>query len=303
MKILISGSSGLIGSALASHLSRRGDTVVRLVRRELHGSVDTCFWDPSGNILKVSDVEGFDSVVHLAGENLASRRWSKFGMAVIRESRVGSTRLLCTRLAELEHPPKVLISASAIGIYGSRGDEVLTEESPIGEGFLAELGQAWEDAARPAIEAGIRVVFPRFGIVLSARGGALKKMLPPFRFGMGGPLGNGRQFWSWIAIDDAISALCHLLSRDVLRGPVNLVAPQPVSNSEFTRTLGNVLSRPAVIPVPPFILRLALGRMADEALLSSSRVVPSVLKKSGFSFLYPELRSAFQSCLKNQIDP
>ena len=293
-KILITGASGLIGSALARRLEEEGCQVVRLGRRSGTEQAGEPHWDPAKGELRGSDLEGFDAVIHLAGENLAAGRWTDARMRALRESRVAGTQLLCSRLADLGQPPKVLVNASAIGFYGSRGEEVLTEASVAGAGFLADLGAQWEKAAVPAIGAGIRVVFARFGIVLSAHGGALGKMVPLFRLGLGGVLGNGRQFWSWIEIGDAVEALLHILRHEALSGPVNVVSPQPVSNREFTQVLGRVLARPTVFPVPGPILRCAVGRMADEALLASQRVAPEKLIGSGFKFRYPNLEGAMR---------
>ncbi len=296
-RILITGASGLIGSALARRLEEDGSEVVRLGRRNGTEPANGLCWDPANGELRGSDLEGFDAVVHLAGENLAAGRWTDARMCALRESRVAGTHLLCSRLADLSQPPKVLVNASAIGFYGSRGEEVLTEASAAGTGFLAELGGLWEKAAAPVIGVGIRVVYARFGIVLSANGGALGKMVPLFRFGLGGVLGNGNQFWSWIEIGDAVRALVHILRHEALSGPVNVVSAQPVSNREFTQVLGKVLSRPTVFPVPAPILRCAVGRMADEALLASQRVAPEKLIGSGYVFRHPGLESAMRHLL------
>jgi uncharacterized protein len=243
-------------------------------------------------------VEGFDHVVHLAGENIAAGRWTPARKAVLRDSRIQGTRLLAETLAGLRHPPRVFVSASAIGYYGNRGDEVMHEESPRGIGFLPDLCQEWESAAGPMSASGIRVVHPRFGIVLSPAGGALGRMLTPFKLGVGGVVGSGKQWMSWISLKDAASALAYCLENDSLRGPVNLVAPQAVTNRDFTRILGRVLKRPAVLPAPAFALRLALGEMADDLLLSSLRVEPSRLLAAGYPFLYPGLESALRHLLE-----
>jgi uncharacterized protein (TIGR01777 family) len=239
-------------------------------------------------------LEAVDAVVHLAGENIASGRWTASKRARIRDSRVRGTHLLAQTLAAMTSPPRAFLSASAIGIYGDRGDELLHEESATGEGFLATLGREWEAAADPARERGIRVVCLRLGVVLSPRGGALAKMLPPFRLGLGGVLGKGSQWFSWIALEDALTAIEHLLTAEAVQGPVNLVAPRPVTNREFTKTLGRVLRRPTICPVPSVLLRLAFGKMADEALLASVRVEPRVLQEAGFQFAHPQLEEALR---------
>lgn len=302
MKVLVTGSSGLIGSALLTELKRRGNSVHVLVRNESQRGPNTIFWNPASAILEATDLEGFEAVVHLAGESLAAGRWTQSRLNSIRNSRIASTQLLCRTLAKLSHPPRVLASASAIGFYGSRADEVLTEESATGSGFLAELGVEWEETAKSAADSGIRVALLRFGLVLSSDGGALEKMLTPFRFCLGGSLGTGRQFWSWIEIDDAIRAICHTLEMADLSGPVNIVSPQPVSNREFTKTLGHVLSRPAICTVPSAALRLVMGRMADEAILSSARVKPERLIESGFQFRHPDLTGALEHLLKGESE-
>src|ERR1700751_4279316 len=273
-RVLVSGASGLIGSALIPSLKSRGFHVLRLARG---GSVSTnqVAWDPS-QPLSPEAVTGVQAWVHLPGGSVPSR-WSDSKKVKIRNSRVDSTSTLAQALARTEKRPQVFVSASAIGIYGNRGDEVLREESTPGNGFLAEVCREWEAAAQPAADAGIRCAQIRTGVVLSAEGGALQKMLPPFRMGVGGTLGPGRQWMSWIHIQDMVGAINHILKTDLLRGPVNLVAPKPVTNAEFTKTLGSVLSRPTVFPVPAFIMKLAFGRMAEEVLLSSQRVEPTKL--------------------------
>ncbi|MFQ5915907.1 MAG: TIGR01777 family oxidoreductase, partial [Nitrospinota bacterium] len=238
-----------------------------------------------------------DAAVHLSGENIGEGRWTAAKKAAIRDSRVKSTRLLAETLARLEQPPRVFVCASAVGYYGDRGEEVLREESPLGSGFLPDLSLEWESAAEPAVQKGIRVVHLRNGIVLSPKGGALAKMLPPFKLGLGGKLGSGRQYVSWISLDDMVGVIRHALERESLSGPVNAVAPNPVTNAEFTQTLGRVLSRPTVFQVPAFTLRLAFGEMADAALLASARVEPARLLASGYSFRHPELEGALRHIL------
>jgi uncharacterized protein (TIGR01777 family) len=296
MRVLISGSSGLVGSALIPSLVQGGHTVVRLARSGT-GGTDRILWNPAAKEIAPASIKGFDAVVHLAGENIAGARWTEERKRKIRDSRTPPTRLLSGALARLEQPPRVLICASAIGYYGNRGSEILNEQSKAGTGFLAEVCREWEDATSPAVEKGIRVVHLRIGLVLSPKGGALAKMLPPFQLGLGGPLGDGSQFMSWIAIDDLVGAIQHLLTAETLNGPVLAVSPNPVTNREFTKTLGHVLSRPAFIPVPAFALRLAFGEMADALLLASTRARPERLLESGYQFLFPELEAALRHVL------
>lgn len=297
MKILVTGASGLIGSALVPFLSAGGHDVIRLVRSEPKAGEAAVRWDPEAGTIDAAGLDGLDAVVHLAGENVAEGRWTAEKKRRIRDSRVKGTRLLCEALAGLARPPRVLVSASAVGYYGDRGDELLTEESPPGSGFLAGVAREWEAAAEPARRAGIRVVHPRMGAVLTPAGGALAKMLPPFRAGLGGRVGSGRQYLSWIAIDDLLGAILHLLVTEVLQGPVNVVAPRPVTSSEFAATLGRVLGRPARLAMPAFAARLAFGEMADEVLLASARVTPERLVASGYRFRYPELEGALRHLL------
>jgi uncharacterized protein (TIGR01777 family) len=273
MNILVTGSTGLIGAALLPQLA--GHTVTRYNR----------FAPPS--------LEGFDAVVHLAGESIAGR-WTAAKKERIRASRRDGTRTLCEGLARCAKKPRVLLCASAIGIYGDRQDEKLTEDSPPGTGFLADVVREWESATLPATETGMRVVNLRFGVVLSAQGGALKQMLPAFRFGAGGIIGSGRQCWSWVALPDVVAAIQHALTTDSLRGPVNVVAPFPVMNRAFTRTLGRVLHRPTIVPVPAWAVKLMLGEMGEALLLASTRVEPRRLLASGFKFQLPELEEALQ---------
>ncbi len=296
MNMLVSGASGLIGSALVGRLKTEGHSILRLVRKP-PVSPDQIQWDPIGASIDAEKLGGLDAVVHLAGDPIASGRWTPRKKARIRESRVRGTEFLAKTLSSLSQPPKTFLCASAIGIYGERGDEILREESPPGRGFLAQVGHAWEKATQPLQENGIRVVHLRFGIVLHPDGGALAKMLPPFRLGVGGPLGNGRQFMSWISREDAIGAILHAAGHRTLVGPLNVVAPQPIRNLEFTRTLGNLLSRPAILPVPPVALRILFGEMADEALLASTRVEPAKLLATGYTFRHPDLESALRAVL------
>jgi hypothetical protein len=296
MKIAITGSSGLIGKVLVPFLSTGGHDVARLVRKQGRLAADEIRWDPAAARLDAAALEGIDAVVHLAGESVAAR-WTAAKKAAIRDSRVEGTRLLAKTLAELSRPPKALIAASAIGYYGDRGPTALEEDAAPGAGFLAEVCREWEAAADPARQAGIRVAHMRIGVVLSTAGGALATMLTPFRLGAGGVVGGGDQYMSWIALDDVVGALHHALMTKELSGPVNTVAPNPVTNRDFTKTLGRVLSRPTLFPVPAFAARLAFGEMADELLLSSTRVVPARLTASGYEFRFPRLEEALRHLL------
>lgn len=297
MKVLLSGSSGLVGSALVPFLTSGGHQVVRLVRSQPRAEGSEVRWDPEAGDIDAAGLKGLDAAVHLAGESIAAGRWTAAKKARILESRVKGTRLIAEALAGLEQPPKVLVSASAIGYYGDRGEETLREESGSGSAFLSEVCRQWEAATEPATAAGIRVVNLRFGIILSLAGGALPRLLTPFRLGVGGRLGSGRQFMSWIAIDDVIGVILHALTTEALRGPVNAVVPQPVTNREFTKTLGRVLGRPTLFPLPAFAARLALGEMADELLLASQRVESARLTASGYQFRFPDLESALRHLL------
>ena len=291
MRVLLSGSSGLVGSALLAWLGEQGAEVARIVRSNLGGGSDTIFWQPELGILDPAQLEGFELVIHLAGENLASGRWTTARKRRIRDSRVVGTRLLSERLASLSRPPKAFFCASAIGFYGNRGDELLNEASQPGAGFLAEVTQEWESATQAAASKGIRVALLRFGIILSRNGGALAKMLLPFQLGFGGQVGRGDQYWSWIAIDDVIGAIEHILEKESLHGPINLVSPQPLTNLDFTRALGEALHRPTFFAMPAFVARLALGEMAEETLLASTWVEPARLLASGYRFRYQSLEA------------
>lgn len=297
MKMVVSGASGLVGLALTASLVAGGNRVRRLVRREPDQGAGDIAWDPAAGRLGPADLEGVDAVVHLGGESIASGRWSEEKRKRIRDSRVGSTRLLAETLARMERPPQVLICASAVGYYGDRGHECLSEEAAAGKSFLAQVCAEWEAAAEPARAAGIRVVNLRFGVVLAPNGGALRQMLPLFRLGLGGRLGTGDQYWSWIGIDDAVGAVEHVLAVDSLSGPVNVTAPVPVTNREFTAVLARVLRRPAWLPAPSAALRLALGPMADELLLASTRALPKQLLDSGYVVRHAELESALRYLL------
>jgi uncharacterized protein (TIGR01777 family) len=294
MRVAVTGSSGLIGSALVRSLHNDSHEVVRVVR-SASGDDGTVVWDPMRGAIDAAGLEGVDAVVHLAGAGIGDERWSDDRKREIRESRTNGTALLARTLAELTPRPAVLLSGSAIGYYGDRGDEVCTEASPAGTGFLAEVCEAWEAAAAPAAEAGVRTAFLRTGIVQTKAGGALKKTLPLFKLGLGGRFGSGRQWWSWISLTDEIGAIRHLLDHDV-SGPVNLTAPAPVTNAEYTSTLGSVLGRPTVVPVPSFGPKLLLGAEGAQAmLLDGQRVLPSVLERDGYPFLHPTLEAALRA--------
>jgi uncharacterized protein (TIGR01777 family) len=295
MDVVVSGATGLIGTALVTRLRSGGHRVRRLVRH--HPAPDDITWDPGAGRLDGAALEGVDGVVHLAGAGIGDHRWTPAYKRQIMESRTGPTALLATTLAGMARPPSVLVSASAVGYYGDRGDTVLDERSPAGTDFLAEVCTAWEAATEPAARAGIRVVHVRTGIVLAANGGALAKLLPLFRFGLGGRFARGRQWQSWISLDDEVGAIVHLLGADV-RGAANLTAPFPVTNAEFATTLGKVLHRPSVLPIPSFGPKLLLGSEAAEAILfASQRVMPAVLRSSGYSFRHHTLDVALRSVL------
>jgi hypothetical protein len=293
-RVLVTAASGLIGSSVVARLAQEGHQVVRLVRREAI-SADEVSWQPAQGVLDQGSLEGFDAVVHLSGAGIGDKRWNKGRKRILFDSRIESTTLLSTALAGLARPPAVLVSASAIGFYGSRGNEILTEESDPGDDFLAGLCVAWEAATAPAAAAGIRVVNIRTGLVLDAGGGFLGPMLPLFRLGVGGRLGSGRQWWSWIAKVDEVGAILHLLGSD-LAGPVNLTAANPITNAGFAQTLGTVLSRPALVPVPKFALEIRLGReMTAATALASERVETSRLHGDGYRFIWPDLGPALQA--------
>ena len=299
MNIVISGSRGFLGSALVASLTAAGHRVARLVRSQRSsgaGPEAEISWNLEEAYVDTAKLEAKDAVIHLAGEPIPGR-WTPKKKARILESRVKGTRLLAEALSHLTHPPAVWVCASAIGYYGDRGKEVLREESPPGTGFLSQVCQEWEAATEPAAKRGIRVVRLRTGIVLGAGGGALAQMLLPFRLGVGGRIGSGMQYMSWIALDDLVGAVQHVLTAASLQGPVNAVAPTPVTNREFTKTLGKVLSRPTIFPLPAFAVRLAFGQMGEEALLGSQRVEPARLKGSGYAFRYPELEGALRHVL------
>lgn len=299
-KILVSGVSGPIGTALLPTLKSSGVEITRLMRvvagTSRSNAEEHVPWDPTQPI-SPDEVSGFDAVIHLAGESIVGR-WTPAKKAKIRDSRVLGTRNLAQALARAKDKPVVFISGSAIGYYGNRGDELLKEDSSPGTGFLPEVCREWEAATRPAAEAGIRTVQIRTGVVLSPKGGALGKMLLPFKLGVGGRLGDGRQWMSWIDVEDMVGAIHHILKTDLLHGPVNLVAPRPVTNAEFTQTLAKTLSRPAILPVPAFAAKLAFGEMGEEVLLASQRVEPTRLIMSGYPFRFRELRASLENVLE-----
>ena len=292
-RVLVSGVSGPIGTALLASFSMQDTQIVHLVRGRAPSGAEVA-WNPLAPLSPVK-VSGFDAVVHLAGETIMGR-WTEKKKKAIRESRVQGTTNLAAALAQSEAKPAVLVCASAIGFYGNRGDEVLREDSPAGQGFLSEVCREWEASSRIAADAGIRTVNIRLGLVLSAKGGALRSMLTPFKLGLGGRIGSGQQWWSWIHVDDVVGGIQHAIRNDSLSGPVNMVAPNPLRNAEFTKLLAAVLGRPAFFPVPEFALRLAFGEMAAaELLLASQRVEPEKLRASGYTFRFRELRAALEN--------
>jgi uncharacterized protein (TIGR01777 family) len=295
MKIVISGASGLIGTQLVAKLSQSGHEVIRLVRRSpKSGEIQ---WNPKSGTLDAAALEGTDAVIHLSGAGIGDKRWSAAYRKEILDSRTDTTALLAKTIASLSRKPSVFLSGSAIGIYGARNDEQLTEVSTHGTGFLAEVCEQWEAAAKPAVDAGVRTVYLRTGIVLSPKGGALKKLLPLFKLGVGGKFGNGKQWQSWISIDDEIGAIEYLLTTNV-SGAVNLTAPNPVTNAEFTKVLASVLKRPAIVPVPTFAPKILLGgELADALLFTGQRVIPAALNASGYTFKHTTLESALRSLL------
>jgi uncharacterized protein len=296
MHVFVTGAGGLIGSKLVADLQQQGHRITRMVRSSPgEGEV---LWNYVDRKIDLAQLEAADAVVHLAGESIAEGRWTDAKKRRIRESRVAGTEFLAESLARLERKPQAMVCSSAIGYYGDRSDEELTEDSSPGEGFLPEVCRAWESACGAAEEAGVRVVNVRTGMVLAAEGGALAKMLLPFKLGAGGRVSSGRQWWSWIAMDDLVAALRFALTTDSLRGPVNGTSPHPVTNYEFTKTLGRVLGRPTIFPMPGFAAKLALGEMAEDLLLASARVLPRRLQESGFSFRFPELESALRHELR-----
>jgi uncharacterized protein (TIGR01777 family) len=289
MKIAVTGSTGLVGSALVPVLTNAGHDVVRMARPSQ--------WDPVKGTMDTTTLSGMDALVHLAGENIAAARWTAARKARIRDSRIHGTKLVAESIARMQKPPQVLISASAIGYYGDRGSEVVREDSQPGTGFLSDVCRQWEAATDPATRRGIRVVHMRIGVVLSRSGGALPKMLFPFKMGIGGKIGSGKQYWSWIALNDLCSAILHCIQAGGLHGPVNAVSPSPVTNLEFTKALGRVLHRPVIFPLPAFAARIILGEMADSLLLASTRVEPAKLLGSRFGFQHKDLEATLATLL------
>lgn len=297
-RVAISGSTGLLGAALTSRMSGHNWEVRALTReRPPPEGAAAIRWNPARDEIDAAGLEGVEAVINLAGESIADGRWNEERKRRIKESRVKSTDLLCRTLATLKNPPKVLISASAVGFYGNRGDEILTEESSSGDTFLAEVCREWEAATAPAQDKGIRVVALRLGAILSKRGGVLGKLLTPFKAGLGGPVGSGSQYMSLIAIQDLLGIIYYLLDKEGISGPINAVGPSPVTNKDFVKNLGYVLKRPAILPAPSFALRLALGEMADELLLSSQRAHPARLQATGYLFRGTNIESALRMAL------
>ena len=296
MRTAITGASGLVGSALRRHLQDDGHEVISIGRNA--SGENQISWDPAAGKIDAAALEGVQAVVHLAGENVAQGRWTEEKKRRIRESRVRGTQLISETLASLQQRPEVLVSASAIGYYGDFRQDPVTESSEPGEGFLADVCQAWEAASQPAKDAGIRTVNARIGVVLSKQGGALQAMLTPFKMCAGGIVGSGRQVWSWISLRDVVRAICHVIQTPTLEGPVNLTAPRASTNAEFTKALGHVLGRPTILPMPAFAARLLLGEMADALLLASSTVLPEKLLDSGYEFQHEDLEATLRALLK-----
>ncbi|MEU6997519.1 TIGR01777 family oxidoreductase [Nonomuraea sp. NPDC046570] len=297
MAIIVTGASGLLGSALVGALREQGERVVRLVRRAPQGE-DESFWQPAKGLLDPAALDGAEAVVHLAGAGIGDKRWTDSYKREIYDSRVDGTRTLVTALNALSRPPQVLVSASGVGFYGDTGDHAVDESGPRGEGFLAELCERWEGEARAAGDGGIRTAQLRTGLVLSGKGGALRQMLPIFKLGLGAPLASGRQYWSWITVDDWVGAVLHVLRNRQVEGPVNLTGPAPVTNADFTKALGRALRRPTMpIPVPEFALRLGLGEFAGEGLVFGQRALPAKLTGSGYGFRHTRLDEALAAVL------
>jgi uncharacterized protein (TIGR01777 family) len=297
MRIAISGSTGFVGDALIAKLKEQGHEVIRLVRRPGETVDPEILWNPAEGTLNPEALEGIGGVINLSGENIASGRWTPEKKRRIRDSRVAATTLLSETIARLKQKPQVMVSASAIGYYGDRGDELLDESSAPGTGFLAEVCQHWESAAQPAEKAGIRVCLLRIGAVLDPAGGALGKMLAPFKMGMGGVVGRGDQYMSWITREDLVGAILHCLDTPGLAGPVNAMAPNPVTNREFTAALGKALGRPTLVPVPAFALKMLLGELGENLALVSTRAVPRQLEAAGFTFTHPDIDTALEALL------
>ena len=297
LNVAISGASGLVGTELSALLKSVGHSVVPMTRKPSGSSQNTIAWDPERGVANPQQLESVDAIVHLAGENIAAGRWTVALKERIRKSRVEGTRALVQSLAGLQIRPKTLVCASAIGFYGDRGDEILTESSPAGSGFLADVCSAWESEAMAAANLDMRVVSLRIGVVLSPKGGALAKMLLPFKLGAGGVIGSGKQYWSWIGLNDLVRAIAFCVENENIRGPVNAVSPQALNNYDFTKTVGKVLHRPTIVPLPAFVAKIVLGEMAEALLLSSAHVVPEKLQAHGFQFAQPDLKS----CLEHEL--
>lgn len=297
MKIIISGATGFIGSNLVPFLTHAGHEIKKLTRKKSDLASDEISWDPEKGLVPESDMEGCDAIINLAGDNISGGRWTEKKKKSILESRIKATQCLSKAMLRIKNPPQVFINASAIGYYGSRGDTILTEKSANGTGFLAHVCEEWEAAAELIASKGIRLIYARFGVVLSTKGGALAKMLTPFRLGLGGVIGSGNQYMSWITLDELLGVIYHMLKTEELKGPVNVVAPNPVTNYTFTKTLGKVLSRPTVFSMPAFMARLVLGEMADELLLASQRASCTKLIDSGYQFCQPDLEKALRQML------
>ena len=298
MKICVSGWTGLVGTAFCKAAKSAGHQIIPMIRSKSGAGDGSVYWNHESGEIDSEALAEADAVVHLAAENIATGRWNAEKKKRIRDSRAKGTKLIASAMASLDGGPRTFVSASAIGYYGSRGDEVMTEDSSLGPGFLAEVCRDWEVASQPAMDAGIRTVNLRIGVVLSSEGGALQKMLLPFKLGVGGNIGDGKQYMSWIAIDDLAEAIRHVVESEDASGPINAVSPNPVTNAAFTKTLGKVLRRPTLLPMPAFAAKLALGEMAEELLLSSTRVQPTKLAESGFKFAYPELEMALNHELR-----
>lgn len=297
LTVAISGASGLVGTELSALLTSVGHSVVPMTRKSSGSSQNAIVWDPVHGVANPQQLESVDAIVHLAGENIAAGRWTVALKERIRKSRVEGTRALVQSLAGLQIRPKTLVCASAIGFYGDRGDEILTESSPAGSGFLADVCSAWESEAMAAANLDMRVVCLRIGVVLSPKGGALAKMLLPFKLGAGGVIGSGKQYWSWIGLNDLVRAIAFCVENENIRGPVNAVSPQALNNYDFTKTVGKVLHRPTIVPLPAFVAKIVLGEMAEALLLSSAHVVPEKLQAHGFQFAQPDLKS----CLEHEL--
>ena len=297
-KILISGSSGLVGSTLVNHFKSAEHDVWRLVRRD--PGQNEIFWQPANHLLEPAAIEDFDIIIHLAGENISGHRWTQKFKSLILKSRINSTSLLANTIAQLENKPKLFICASATGYYGNRADEPLTELSPAGNSFLSDVVNKWEDAAYPAVSAGVRTVYLRFGVILSTQHGALSRLLPIFKLGLGGTIGSGKQYMPWVSIDEIAPVVEFIISNHILTGPVNVVSPQSITNKEFTKIVANTVNRPAIFKVPGFILKSTLGEMADELLLSSTKVIPQKLINAGYLFNKADLEIAIQTIINSE---